>query len=228
MARYTIEDVEYPSVTQILDILDKPALKQWAVNCAIQYVKENMHKPFDELMDAARIEWKNVGREAMSIGSQVHNVIEQYIKFSIDKTEKPDIKDEVQNAFLAFLEWEKENIEEWIESEKTVVGPGYAGTLDAVAIFKNNKKYVIDFKSSKGIYDEYIYQIAAYRRAYTGEKNEKNIDGMGILRLDKTTGQPEWKDCSKVYEKKLDAFLKLVEFYYAAKKRKLKNNKKVV
>ena len=54
---------------------------------------------------------------------------------------------------------------------------------------------------------------------------EMRIDGMGVLRLDKVTGLPEFKDYSKNYDKCLRTFKALCEYYYCEKKRRLKNNK---
>jgi|GEM_PF-5374228 len=51
---------------------------------------------------------------------------------------------------------------------------------------------------------------------------------MGILRLDKDTGLPEWKDYSDKYETKLISFLSLLDYYYKDKKRRLKNNPRVL
>ena len=69
--------------------------------------------------------------------------------------------------------------------------------------------------------------MAAYRFAYEMTPDCVQVDGCGVLRLDKITGQPEFKDYSEGYERKLGAFLALVEFYYKDKKRRLKNNPKV-
>jgi len=238
MARYTIEGVDYPSVTQILDILDKPALKQWAVNMACNYIKDNVKSgDFDateikDLADQAKKEWKNLSQEAMSIGSEVHSLIEKYIKDGRDAV--GEMRPEVENAFLAFLDWEKENIDKWLASEMTVYDPtiGYAGTLDAIAKMKKNVTfngliYVLDFKASKGFYDGYGMQLSGYRGAVQREL-DYSIDGQGIVRLDKETGLPEFKDYSKVYEAKLSAFYKLTDYYYAAAKRRLKNNPRVM
>jgi len=218
MTKYTIKGKDYPGVTTILGELGKGnALLQWAVNCAVQWLEEN---PND--FDGAKKHWRDVSKEAMDIGSEVHNLIEQYIKMriigkNIDYHGK--YRSEVENGYLAFLEWEKNNIDKWIESEMTIYNDKYwyAGTLDAVAKLKNNKIYVIDFKSSKGFYDDYVLQISAYRNAYG-----KNTDGMGILRLDKETGLPEWKDYSQKYEQSIEAFHYLVQFYYTFKKRRIK------
>jgi hypothetical protein len=220
---YDINEQQYPSVTTILDVLDKPALKQWAVNSACDYMHRNPDNlDYDQAIEQARVEWRNISNDAMNIGTEIHDLIEKYIKHGRDAV--GDLKPEVENGFLAFLEWEQENIEEWTESERTVFDPEscYAGTLDACAKLKNGKYYVIDFKSSKGFYSGYDMQIAAYRHAYEKMNNTK-MDGMGVLRLDKETGLPEFKDYSKVYDKKLNAFIKLLDFYYAVAARRCKN-----
>jgi len=226
---YEIEGEQYPRVTSILP---RPSLEQWAVNSAIEYIKVNFSESETDaymdlplILEEAKTEWKNISKEALNIGSEVHELIEQYIKGFKD-TEPKETKPEVLNAFNAFLEWEKENIEEWIECEKTIFHPVhcYAGTLDATAKLKNGKYYVIDFKTSTGFYGGYDLQIAAYRHAYE-EEMYIQMDGMGILRLDKKTGLPEWKDYSKVYEQKKDAFIHLVNFWYADKNRRCKNKR---
>ena len=120
----------------------------------------------------------------------------------------------------------------------------------------SGKVYVIDFKTSKAIYPEYATQIAAYAQArlecngrahelifketieVEGQKEERiqeyiveypsvDIDGLAVLRLDKQTGEPEFKDMTKHWDNKLRSFHKLVDYYYYDKKRRLKNNHRV-
>ena len=240
---YKIGDSSYPSVTTVLGILDKSAaLMPWAVNMALQYVKENADGDLETVLEQAKKEWRKVSQDAMDIGSAVHDAIECYIKHGVDKTKeeiysKPDMSDDqkkaIDNAFLAFLEWSDDNGCEWIESEATVIDTEncYAGTLDGVVHFTKGefagRTMVIDFKSSKGFYDGYGKQVAAYRLAYECKEGCVQVDGCGVLRLDKATGEPEFKDYSKDYERKVKAFLLLLDFYYADRKRRLKNNPKV-
>lgn len=228
MRTYDIDGNTYPSVTTILNVLDKPALIGWAANMAVEYIKQQIENNPDFAMDietileAAKTEYKTVSVEAADIGTEIHDLISIYIKSGQDAI--GEMCDEVQNGFLAFLDWEKENIDTWIESELEVFDPinCYAGRLDSIAKMKNGKIYVIDFKSSKGFYPGYDMQCAAYRGAYELMDREK-IDGMMVLRLDKLTGLPETKDYSKIYEDKLKAFICLVDYYYASAKRKVKN-----
>jgi hypothetical protein len=253
MGNYKFNDIEYPGVTTIIDsVTDKSgALMGWAVKMALQYVRENFDSvPLDQLLDDAKKKYREVSQEAMDIGSEVHKLIENHINAKMNNKEfdtQRESDERVTNAYLAFLDWEKENIDTWLESEKNVFSAtnGFAGTLDAIAKFKDGKVRVIDFKSSKGFYDGYDLQIAAYRYArencnglkgvphssrfgdYTIDYPEIKIDGCGILRLDKETGQPEYKDYTKVYDRKINAFLKACDYYYELKKRRLKNNPRV-
>lgn len=220
---YGIEGIEYPSVTTILGVLSKgDALLGWAAKCAVQYVRENhAASGLENALKFAEFKWKEARDEAADIGSEIHDLIHKYIKFGKDAAGV--LRPEVENGFLAFLDWEKEHKVKWISTELQVVSRvhGFAGTLDAICLF-DGMKYLIDFKSSKGFYDGFDMQLAAYRiaAAELGHQTE----GCGILRLDKTTGAPEWKDFTDKQDQAGAAFVSLVKFYYLQKNRMLKNN----
>lgn len=220
---YGIEGVEYPSVTTILGVLSKgDALLGWAAKCAVAYVRDN-HAAVgvETALKLAEFSWREARDEAADIGTEIHNLIHKYIKFGRDAT--GSLRPEVENGFLAFLDWEKEHRVQWISTELQVVSRvhGFAGTLDAICLF-DGKKYLIDFKSSKGFYDGFDMQLAAYRVGAAELGN--HTEGCGILRLDKETGVPEWKDYSDVQDQAQAAFVALVKFYYLQKNRRLKNN----
>lgn len=249
-SRYVVDGMELISVTNILGQLDKSgALIPWAVKLCSKYINDN-YKPnmtsdeFDTLCLDAKTKYKEVSEDAMDTGTKIHDLIEVYIKQGRDAV--GEMKDEVENGFLAFLEWEKENIDKWIESEQPVFDLElcYGGTLDAVARMKDGRTMVIDFKSSKGFYDGYAEQVSAYRHARMGLANAHQvqflggetktleydlmpIDGCGVLTLDKLTGEPEWKDYTKDQDKKFKSFCYLLDFFYENKKRRLKNNHRV-
>lgn len=254
MARYCIDGIEFPSPTEVLGILDKPALKQWAVNMAIRYLETQNFMDNDDpaqLLQNAKTEWKNVSEEAMDIGSEIHAIIENYIKFGQDALGQ--YRSEVENGFLAFLEWEKEHITKWFCSEMIVVSHdyGFAGQLDAIAEMRDDKTStelvrLLDFKSSSGFYSGYGKQLCLYRTAINEmirrkikvERDGPNlitkhhnwdlppIKGIGILRLDKTTGAPEFRNYDKIIDRKTKAALKLLDYYYQDKKRRLKNQRR--
>lgn len=262
----TPSSCEFPSVTTI-DCRDKSAqLMAWAVNTMADYLKGEYQK-LDEvfsnedeidpelfyynIVDHAKKHYRDLATEAAGIGSEVHDAIEQFVKHGEIKEEFSC--PEAQNSFNAFLEWSDENVEYYIESERVVFSEqhGYAGCLDAIAQMKVNKlfpkggKFLVDFKTSKAIYDSMVMQLAAYCGARSEmygtykyrntdgeilvEEYEKiDIDGAGIIRIDKETGLPEWKNFTDKLDRQYDAFILLVRFFYVEKYRQLKNNPWVI
>lgn len=222
---YPYGDRELPSVTTITGQLDKSGpLTYWAANCACDYIFSQIDSKLDSdkscpytaeelfpIIESARKNFRKVSRKALDIGSAVHQAIECYLQTG-EEPQNPS--EQILSAFLAFLEWKDSwQTFEPIKTEYTVYYPeehGYAGTLDLLVKLDGNV-YVIDFKSSKGIYPEMRYQVAAYRAAV----KDRPVLGCGILRLDKETGYPEWKDTSSTYEKDLNVFMKLCELWWA-------------
>jgi len=203
-----------PSVTTITGQMDKPALVYWAANCTADYIIERLHEDPNvdvlEHVEAARKNFRKVSAKAMDIGSAVHAAIEHWLKTG-QEPQAPS--DEVLSAFLAFLEW-LDRWESWqtIKTEHSLYADRYAGTCDWIVTL-DGKKFVIDFKTAKGVYPEYAWQIAGYRAC------DSTIEGCGILRLDKETGMPEWEDTSDTYEQDLKVFNCLTDLWYAIHKK---------
>lgn len=156
------------------------------------------------------IQWAaNIGRrkydyyreKALSVGTIVHESIDNYLiakyhnntGYAVDYDNIPDDqKSSVYNAYENFKVWERKlnslgyYIEEVVGLEIPIVTPWFGGTIDA--IFKiNGLYYVIDFKTSKSISNEYIVQVCAYMWGINnGYANLPHIDGIGIIRVDKT------------------------------------------
>lgn len=213
------EGLEYPSVTQITGQLDKSeALVQWAVNSVCQAVSEGC------TIEKAKTAYKEISQEALDVGSETHKLVEVYIKSGVDATKGVEVSEQAQNAFLAFLDWEKENDVKWILSELQVFDRKryYAGTLDALASI-DGVIYVIDFKTSKAHYRDYALQIAGYTQAYNSMCTEVYVKHAGILRLDKNSGLPNFKDYSKDLSRMTEAFNHLLDFYYTFRRRRLNN-----
>ena len=187
-------------------------------------------------LNDARFNFREVSQKALDVGSEVHGMIEHHLKTGMELEAKTD---EAHNAFGAFLNWADENDLKPIQIEQKVYGKNWAGTLDFYGYF-NDKLYVIDWKSSKAHYPEMRYQVAAYRSAmekqakintdhniadscgttsvpvetWLTEFQRLNPQGCGVLRLDKETGLPDFKDHSKTYEQDLKIFNRMVDLYY--------------
>ena len=158
----------------------------------------------EEALEDARMNYKNVSQEALDVGSEVHAAIESYLKTG----KEPNIEHEqVLAGFVAFLEWFDEHQLFPLALEETVYGNYFGGMLDYHGMF-DGKEYIIDWKTSKRHYPEMRYQIAAYRSTIP------TAVGSGVLRIDKDTGKPDWKDHSATYEHDLRVFNTMVELYY--------------
>jgi hypothetical protein len=128
--------------------------------------------------------------EAADLGNLVHFWLESYIKHKLGLNDMPA---EPTNPITArsikrFKQWEKANDVDWVLSEQRVYSKEYhyTGTLDAVAVI-NRILTVVDFKTSKRVYDEHRFQTAAYAIALEEEFDDK-IEQRMVIRLSKTTG----------------------------------------
>ena len=213
-------ELEWASVTTICsDATDKSGpLTQWAANMTVEWVKVNCdffsgqpanyekayYEVTEEQLNDARFNFRNVSQEALDVGGGVHDAIEYYLKTG----KEPKIEhDQILAGFLAFLEFKDEYKLEPIALEETVYGEYFGGRTDYRGMF-NGSEYIIDWKSSKAVYPEMRYQTAAYRSCCP------SVVGNGVVRLDKETGLPEWKDFSKTYERDLKVFKTMVDLYY--------------
>ena len=185
---YKVEGVKVPSVTRVVDGCFPKDLTHWALSIG--------QEEYDKIIS-----------EALEVGNDTHQWIEDYINFGHACT---DPGHHIFEPVKAFLKWTEEYKPEWIDAERKIYCDKYkyAGTVDAVAKI-NGRVCVIDFKTSKKIYKPYHLQVAAYAQAI------KRIDGLRqwplgiILRLDKETGQYQ----QKVFEPKdhFKTFVKCME-----------------
>ena len=153
--------------------------------------------------------YKTISERALDVGSQVHDAVRMYLQAG---KEPSDPDDEVMAAFIAFLEFEKENEMKTEKMEERLFLDNWCMQYDWYGLFKG-QPYLIDFKTSKAFYREMRIQTAAYRSGL--ELTGNLVDGHGVIRLDKATGEPEWKDYSKFYTQDLNEFMLSKELYFA-------------
>jgi len=235
---YELNGIQYPSVTQITGMLEKPALLGWAANCAVDHVFENLETVRDPLsnvhqveavLEEARKAYTAKRDAAADAGTMTHDAIEAYIRgeeyLSILENKDEEIKQNAINGFLAFLSWEEKNHVKWLESEVQVfcTSVGYAGRFDAIAII-NGHRYLIDFKTSKGVWPEFSWQLCAYRQAYNEMYPERAVENLAVLHLDKDTSEPTFKPIESGIDRMTALFNSLVWAYYLMKNRRLRNN----
>ena len=172
---YKIDNKKVPSVTTILGrFKNATGLLIWANQIGL---KGQLYQ--DEL------------KKAGDIGTALHDLAEIHIKeeyYELPQDEK------VRNCFNQFLEWWDNNNYKvtWTEkhfcSEKYL----YGGTPDLLV----NENILVDFKTSKGIYSDYLVQGSAYAKLIEENENRK-IDKFIICRFPKDNSQTEIKEFSK-------------------------------
>jgi hypothetical protein len=146
---------------------------------------------------------KEVGSKADEIrdaagkrGSSVHQLTEDYDQgiecTLLDEYGKPKYSLEEWSMFERYVEFSVTHKPEHHLIEQTFIssGLGFAGTIDRVCTI-DGKTYVLDIKTSNGIYNSYWLQLAAYRQLYDASvlhgSNMPDIDGVAILWLNAKT-----------------------------------------
>lgn len=121
-------------------------------------------------MKLGKEESDRIGNEAAEKGTRVHRRLEQILQGREFKTTPKELKPYI-DAFNNWVEEYQPNIlftERFVSSNKY----GYAGTVDLICII-DGEPWVIDFKTSKAIYDEYGLQVRAYGYAFEEITNTK-------------------------------------------------------
>ncbi|CAB4165147.1 hypothetical protein UFOVP916_61 [uncultured Caudovirales phage] len=127
-----------PSVTELLQLLNKPALIGWANKQGLLGIDINKAKKV----------WLNDG-------SSIHNQIEKFIKDG-----EPFINSEHQKKFIEFI-----SDKEILGLEQNIETDWFIGRYD-MKIKWNGKIYLIDFKiNHKNIYLENRLQLVGYSMA---------------------------------------------------------------
>ena len=86
----------YASVTTKSGILEAPHLKKWAANLAVQYIDKNWNiitpQNKQEIYEAAVLDHVNNFRDAGDIGTQGHEIVDEYLKLWMEGDKPEDIR----------------------------------------------------------------------------------------------------------------------------------------
>lgn len=214
---FTVDNKPVISVTRVTGVIDKSGpLMYWAVNMGAEFLTINLEKlkrdsngdVILKLIDESKKQHRIRKEKAADTGSQVHAWVEGFIKAKTEKDIPPVPKEtEVYNGVMAFLKWTDEHNVKFLSSERHIYSKKhkYAGIMDAEAIIKG-KKCVVDFKTSKGIYPEMRFQVAAYQAAMEEETGKAYTGNKWLARFDKETGDFEAHEFDD-HDKDFNAFL---------------------
>jgi hypothetical protein len=178
-------------VTTYLGVIASRPLMSWMgkngiakLNVLAEQVKIVLPSSFQAVFEAARLQWegendtqfwksaKQIGQDAADIGTLVHGWIEAHINGK--EVTMETMPPQAQAAIGGFLEWEKANKIKYLETEKTFYhcAMDYAGTADCIAEV-NGELSMIDWKSAKGVYANYVIQDWLYALADESQHGDR-------------------------------------------------------
>ena len=179
--QYFWNDELLPSATTITKLLTPvQPLIMWANKMASEEFKRLIvaGQKYDEVQLAEFYTLiKNASNKSMTsagiVGTEVHNLIEDYIHKGIE----PEIHNpEIKKSFGKFKEWfDAQEGLEIVFTERKVLSRihKFTGTLDALFKNKSGDHIIYDWKSSSGIRDSMLVQIYLYKICI---KEELGID----------------------------------------------------
>jgi hypothetical protein len=192
---YTLNDEVCAGISSVADYAPKDYLKFWAAKLVSDFLSDKLDliktlspEQWVELLLEAKNQHAKKSKDALDIGTKVHEWIEKYINLrSTGAKIKFLIEDDVKNPIEQFLEFEKRHDIQWILNEKIVASPKHlvAGTLDSLAMI-DGKLSLVDLKTSNRIDEGYFLQTAGY--AMCLDEMGVKIDQRIILRLPKGEG----------------------------------------
>lgn len=158
-----------PSVTSILQVVSKPALVPWAQGIVAEaaiahrgdldgWVGLGGVDGAVGLLKRAATEHRD---KAAAVGSEVHALAEKIVRGE----PLPPLSDVLQPFVMAYVRWMEAFAPEFLAAEAMVVGDGYAGTLDGIAVIAG-ETWLLDTKTAKGTYADTALQLAAYGHAH--------------------------------------------------------------
>ena len=155
-----------PSITNVIGILDKPALPRWAAKMVAE-TAYRMRGSLSQMEESEAVDllksspW-NKSRRASERGTDIH----AYLEALINGLEPEELSDDAAPYKDAADKWLDYYGPEPVATELTVFHPLYAGTGDLWCRF-DGRMAIVDFKTSKAVYDEAALQLAALWGALT-------------------------------------------------------------
>jgi hypothetical protein len=136
--------------------------------------------------------YRETREAAADAGTLAHAMVDAHIRGELVAV-PPDVLEPVKaNALLsyhAFREWFDGSRIDLVETEMHLVSEDYrfGGTPDAVGRLKGQLA-LLDWKTSKAVYADYLIQLAAYEHLWNANRGEQITGGIHVCRFDKSTG----------------------------------------
>lgn len=156
------DNIEVPSVTTILKVINKPSLMGWSNYLGFKGIK---YQPFLD--------------HRAYIGTLVHECIECDILGKEIITAYDHDTLEVLDRFNSYKLWKSTVDFEPVFSEKSLSCDTYGGTVDCLCNL-NEVKTILDWKTSKSFHTTMFVQLAAYRELLR-VNGYGNVEQVGIV-----------------------------------------------
>lgn len=161
-------------------------------------------------------EFGDGGTPALEVGSLVHTMAERYIHGASLPSVPDEIAPMVESSFGAFKRWWHGGKFKIIATEVPLVSETHqvGGTPDALMLDGEDRVCLGDWKSSNGLYSDYLRQIAIYGAMWDEVAPERLriTGGFHLVRFAKTNGDFEHRHFPDLDEA-LEMFLLLRRAY---------------
>lgn len=160
------------SVTTLLNLLDKPALKRWAANTAADYAIDHWDDLTPMALSARRAAiagapWQSRDKKAAG-GTAVHTMAEALLD-----GQPVEVSDDLRGYVEGLARWlERSGVQlemsealVWSDEDDDLGLCAYGGRFDAIVKHPRHGRLLVDWKTASGVWPENAVQLAGYAGA---------------------------------------------------------------
>jgi len=119
--------------------------------------------------------------EAADAGTLAHDLVEHHIKGELpEEFENPsEIESSAWQGYLNYIMWQDNNTITVLEQEMQLISEQhqFGGCPDAIGQDSKGRLCLLDWKTSNGVYPDYIIQLAAYNQLWNENNPDKPLNG---------------------------------------------------
>jgi hypothetical protein len=191
---YKVDGKSVPGVTTIISrFKDSGGLLYWAFEQGKAAERGEISSLYDKRDEAAES------------GTLAHSLVEAHIHNEPEpdlSTYPEEISVPALQGYQNYLQWQGDNKIEIVSQEMELISTDFlfGGCPDAIGLDSRGNLCILDWKTSNGVYPDYLIQIAAYRQLWEENNPDKPLTGgFHLLRFSK-----EHADFAHHYWQELD------------------------
>jgi hypothetical protein len=174
---YKIDGKRVPGVTTIIGrFKESGALMYWACEQGKAIERGEISSLYDK-RDAAA-----------DAGTLAHSLVEAHINGDpLPELPDDEIGQRARQGYENYIQWADNNKMVIVQQEMELVSKEYrfGGCPDALAYDSKDRLCLLDWKTSNGVYPDYIIQLAAYRHLVESSTNQIITGGFHLCRFSK-------------------------------------------